>query len=304
MRWVPALLITLMPAAAIADWCPPSMGLTLPPICDRRVSSAPPVPLKRPESIAALSGTARICSLIARAADEHGLPRPFFARLIWKESRFDIHALSPAGAQGIAQFMPGTARIRGLANPWDPEQAIPASAHFLADLKARLGNFGLAAAGYNGGPDRVANWVVKGGRLPSETINYVQSITFRPVEWFKEKGREVEPRPLETGKTFEEACRRLPVIHTRAMGATAGGAPWGVQIAAGITRRAARRAFKRARARLRSVIGGRGAIIVRSRKIGGRRGYSARIGVPTRAAARRLCARIKRIGGACLVRRN
>ena len=304
MRWVPAALLLTVAAPAAADWCPPSEGLAPPPACERRVSSLPPVPLVRPAAIAAKSGTGRICTLIADAADKHGLPRDFFARLIWKESRFDAQALSPAGAQGIAQFMPGTARIRGLSNPWDPEEAIPASAHFLADLKARLGNFGLAAAGYNGGPDRVARWMVKGGRLPSETIDYVQSITFRPVEWFKEPGREVEPRPLEKGKSFAEACRRLPIIHTRTMGAATASAPWGVQIAAGITRRAARRAFNRARSRLRSVVGGRGAIIVRSRKIGGRRGYSARIGAPSRAAARRLCARIKRIGGACLVRRN
>jgi len=52
----------------------------------------------------------------------------FFARLIWKESRFDIKAVSPAGAQGVAQFMPATAKRRGLADPFDPEQAIPASA--------------------------------------------------------------------------------------------------------------------------------------------------------------------------------
>ena len=75
-------------------------------------------------------GPERICTLIRNAAVAHGLPADFFARLIWKESRFDIRALSPAGAQGIAQFMPQTAKIRGLKDPWDPAQAIPASAHF------------------------------------------------------------------------------------------------------------------------------------------------------------------------------
>lgn len=280
-------------------------GLAGPAAADREVRSAaertPPVPVSRP--VIQNPGTTRICTLIADAAEQHGLPPEFFARLIWKESRFDVKAISPVGAQGIAQFMPGTARIRGLEDPWDPAQAIPASAHFLADLKARFGNFGLAAAGYNGGPDRVARWLVNGGRLPTETINYVSSITFRPVEWFREENRRVEHRPLEKGKTFMEGCVRLPIIATRAMG-VARAAPWGVQIAAGITRNAAMRAFRRARSQYSAVIGGRGAIIVRSRKVAGRRLYSARVGAPSRDAARRLCAKIRSRGGNCVVRRN
>ena len=267
---------------------------------------APSAPLPPPRPPKLSMEAAGICTLIASAASKYGLPPEFFARLIWKESRFDIHALSPVGAQGIAQFMPATARIRGLADPWDPRQAIPASAHFLADLKARFGNFGLAAAAYNGGPHRVERWLAKGGRLPGETVDYVHSITHRPVEWFRQSGREVEHKPLEENTSFQEACARLPVIATRAMASASasGGAPWGVQIAAGINRRAAMRAFKRARSRLRSVIGGRSVILVRSRLVGGRRLYSARVGAPSRAAARKLCGRIKRIGGNCVVRRN
>lgn len=305
-----ALAVATMAFAALAapaaatDWCPPSLGLQPTPSCHQRVSSRPPVPVTRPAAIAAKSRTGRICSLIASAADTHGLPRAFLARLIWTESRFDARALSPVGAQGIAQFMPGTARIRGLANPWDPKQAILASAHFLADLKARFGNFGLAAAGYNGGPDRVANWLARGGRLPSETMNYVQQITFRPVEWFRETDREVEHRPLENGRSFLQACLRLPIIHTRALGAATHRAPWGVQVAAGISPRAALRAFAAVRARLAPAIGRRGAIVVRSRKVSGRRLYSARIGAGSRQQARALCARIRRVGVNCVVRRN
>lgn len=247
--------------------------------------------------------TAHICDMIRITADHYGLPREYFARLIWKESRFDIKALSPVGAQGIAQFMPGTAKIRGLKDPWDPVQALPASASFLSDLKAQFGNFGLAAAAYNGGPNRVARWLVKKSRLPTETVNYVQSITHRPVEWFRQKGRKVEFKPLEQGKSFDEGCRALPIIATRAMGGVAR-APWGVQIAAGITRGAALRAFNRARRQASSVIGGRGAIVVRSKKVSGRRLYSARVGAGSRTAARKLCSRIRRSGVNCVVRRN
>ncbi|MEO1397569.1 MAG: transglycosylase SLT domain-containing protein, partial [Pseudomonadota bacterium] len=70
----------------------------------------------------------RICREIARVAGVHNLPVATFTRLIWTESRFDIFARSRAGAEGIAQFMPGTARERGLKDPFDPAQALPASA--------------------------------------------------------------------------------------------------------------------------------------------------------------------------------
>ena len=66
-------------------------------------------------------------------------PRPtpstsFFARLLWKESLFDAAAVSPAGAQGIAQFMPGTAKLRGLSDAFNPAEALYASAAYLAEL--------------------------------------------------------------------------------------------------------------------------------------------------------------------------
>src|SRR5437763_8039026 len=76
-----------------------------------------------------------VCRLIERAAQANGLPVGFFTRIIWRESSFRAGVVSPAGAQGIAQFMPGTAAARGLADPFDPEQAIPKSARLLADLK-------------------------------------------------------------------------------------------------------------------------------------------------------------------------
>ena len=105
----------------------------------------------------------RICHLIEVHADSHELPRDFFARLIWKESRFDPNAQSPVGAEGIAQFMPGTAKMRGLADPFDIEQAIPASATYLGELKRGFGNLGLAAAAYNAGESRVSRWLSSGG---------------------------------------------------------------------------------------------------------------------------------------------
>ena len=75
-----------------------------------------------------------LCRLIDGAAARQNIPAAFLTRLLWQESSFRPTVVSPAGARGIAQFMPGTARERGLDDPFDPEQAIPASAAFLAEL--------------------------------------------------------------------------------------------------------------------------------------------------------------------------
>ena len=125
---------------------------------------------------------ASVCRLIESSARTQSLPVAFLTRLIWQESSFRPDTISPAGAQGIAQFMPKTADERGLANPFDPEEAIPKSAELLADLKQRFGNLGLAAAAYNAGPARVANWLAGHGNLPAETRDYVLTITRHPVE--------------------------------------------------------------------------------------------------------------------------
>jgi soluble lytic murein transglycosylase-like protein len=122
-----------------------------------------------------------LCTLIETAAADNNLPLGFFTRLIWKESRFRGDAVSPKGAQGIAQFMPGTAAERGLEDPFDATSAIPASALFLAELRQRFGNLGLAAAAYNAGADRVSDWLADASTLPFETQNYVVAITGVPA---------------------------------------------------------------------------------------------------------------------------
>jgi hypothetical protein len=78
--------------------------------------------------------------------------------------------------------MPETATDRGLDNPFDPLQAIPASARLLRDLYQKFGNLGLAAAAYNAGPKRVADWRANKGPLPQETQDYVKAITGWPAE--------------------------------------------------------------------------------------------------------------------------
>jgi hypothetical protein len=125
-----------------------------------------------------------ICEVVEEVAAEHNISAPLFARLIWQESRFRNETVSRAGAQGMAQFMPVTAAERGLEDPFNPLEALPASAHFLRQLTDRFGNFGLAAAAYNGGPRRVKNWLAGRGRLPKETREYVLRITGREAEYW------------------------------------------------------------------------------------------------------------------------
>ena len=83
-----------------------------------------------------------ICDALTGAARSNDLPAPFFIRLLYQESSFRPHAISSAGALGIAQFMPETAAERGLDNPFDPLQAIPESARLLRDLSKKFGNLG------------------------------------------------------------------------------------------------------------------------------------------------------------------
>ena len=72
------------------------------------------------------------------------------------ESNFNPFAVSPAGAQGIAQFMPGTAALYGLKDPFDAPAAIDAQAHLMSDLLRRFGgSVSLALAAYNAGPGAV-----------------------------------------------------------------------------------------------------------------------------------------------------
>jgi hypothetical protein len=89
---------------------------------------------------------------ILRSAARWGVPPALMAGQLMAESGFDPTAGSPAGAQGIAQFMPSTAAAYGLTNPYDPVAAIDAEAHLMSDLLRQFGSPELALAAYNAGP--------------------------------------------------------------------------------------------------------------------------------------------------------
>jgi hypothetical protein len=99
---------------------------------------------------------ARFAPLIIRAAQRWSVSAQLLAAQLYAESNFNPFARSPAGAEGIAQFMPGTAHAMGLLDPFDPEAAINAQAHLMRDLLGRFGSVPLALAAYNAGPGAVA----------------------------------------------------------------------------------------------------------------------------------------------------
>jgi hypothetical protein len=149
-----------------------------------------------------------LCSHAAAIAAEHNLPAPFFANLIQQESGFKTHVVSPAGAQGIAQFMPRVARAYGLDNPFEPLHALATSAKFLRELLGQFGNLGLAAAAYNAGPKRVQDWMARRGKLPEETRNYVRNITGHPAErWAR-----VNAKTEETRLPPHARCPGIPMM--------------------------------------------------------------------------------------------
>ena len=133
----------------------------------------------QPSAASGQNGTAaqpptanEVCRALEQSAAENALPVEFFARVIWRESRFNAKAVSPKGAEGIAQFMPRTASWHGLVDPFDPIEALRHSAAYLRELLGRFGNLGLAAAAYNAGPERVSAWLTSHRALPAETRNY------------------------------------------------------------------------------------------------------------------------------------
>lgn len=112
--------------------------------------------------------------LFGRAGQAYGVDPSLLAAVARQESGFDPRAVSPAGAQGLMQLMPATARGLGVADPFDPSQAVDGAARLLRDLIGRFGRVDLALAAYNAGPGAVLRY---DGIPPyQETQHYVRSV--------------------------------------------------------------------------------------------------------------------------------
>jgi hypothetical protein len=128
----------------------------------------------------AASGSTRVCrpeleALINKYAHMHAVDPSLVRAVMRHESGFNPKAVSPKGAQGLMQLMPGTADLMGVSNPFDPEQNIAGGVGYLRHCLDRFNNDpALAVAAYNAGPERVA----KSGGVPAipETQAFVHNV--------------------------------------------------------------------------------------------------------------------------------
>ena len=117
------------------------------------------------------------------AAYDYELEPQLLNAVIWVESRFVERATSPAGAQGLMQLMPPTAKElaqklgRPHASSYDPEFNVTAGALYLRKMLNKYdGDLRLALAAYNAGPGNVDKWTKRGGKLPTRSMEYVELV--------------------------------------------------------------------------------------------------------------------------------
>jgi hypothetical protein len=249
---------------------------------------------------------AKDCSTLESAAATQGLPIDFFTRLIRQESNFDPKAISRAGAQGIAQFMPGTARWRGLSDPFEPAQSLTESARWLRELRDQFGNLGLAAAAYNAGPRRVRDWLAGRGQLPNETRAYVRIVTGRPAEhWIGGSDELPVDRPAGPCALMAKPTSS-PVVEKGIVDVNVDPAPWGLQLIGDSSESRALSEYAQLQKRYGSVLSDRLPTVLK-RALGGHgpsTWYFVRVAESTRERAMQLCSKLKSVGGSCIVSRN
>jgi hypothetical protein len=247
------------------------------------------------------------CNAIKAFSERHGIDTGFFARLIWQESRFDPNALSPANARGIAQFIPSTAALRGLADPYNPADALEHSAQYLGEMVARYGNEGLAAVGYNGGERRVEGFL-GGGGLAGETWAYVPIITGLEADVWRDAPPAAHDFRLSPDKEFLPACYEMARnrVLTSLKPPEPPLPPWGVQLAFGRSRAQAEAAYRERAASCSGVLKDETPNYIKVKhRASGQKGFiMARIGRQDRASADKLCATLRNAGCICAVYAN
>ena len=250
-----------------------------------------------------------ICATAELEARNNNIDPIFLARLLWRESLFDPNVVSYKGAQGIAQFMPETAKKRGLDDPFEPLSAVKASASFIADLLKQFGNLGLAAAAYNAGEKRVDDWQQAKGTLPLETQDYVQFITGRSADEWKIASVNFAIPEIGKGQSFQENCVALALKKSNLNGAAAKSVPrqpWGAVVAVNFNERIALSMFQRLKLRFPKVFANRDPMISRKKNLsrGTRRLVFVMLGENSASDAQATCNNLTALGAACIVKSN
>jgi hypothetical protein len=248
-----------------------------------------------------------ICRALEQSAAENALPVEFFARVIWQESRFDALAVSPKGAAGIAQFMPRTASWHGLADPFDPIEALRHSAAYLRELLNRFGNLGLAAAAYNAGPTRVSAWLTSHRPLPGETRNYVALVTGWTVdEWASSSPPERADTTIPQGVPCTRLANVILAPKQERQRIAAYVPRWGIQLAAHLSERTAWAIYRDRLKRFGSLIGDREPIVLNKEipGMGRAKRYIITIADDDRGPLDKLCQKLIAADAYCDVMRN
>jgi hypothetical protein len=248
-----------------------------------------------------------VCRTLEEAAAENGIPVEFFARVIWQESRFNARAVSPKGASGIAQFMPQTAGWHGLADPFDPIEALRHSAAYLRELRDRFGNLGLAAAAYNAGPGRVSAWLGSHRPLPGETRNYVAIITgWTADEWASGSPPQVADTTIPQGVPCTRLANLILAPKEEAKRIATYIPRWGIWLAAHLVESKAWAIYRERLKRFTSLIGDREPIVLQRRLpgMGSAKRYVITIADDDRRPLDKLCQKLTAADIACDVMRN
>jgi len=172
VRWSPILLLPLCLLNLAVAFFGNSVVFPLSPFYVRnKLSALGRYALHRP--VCLFKGHTDIETAVAQAETKHHLPHGLLAAVIQAESSGRVHRISFAGAMGPSQLLPGTAKLLGVSDPFDPAESIDGAGRYLAAQLASFHSVRLAVAAYNAGPGSVVNHTVPHN---GETENYVRKV--------------------------------------------------------------------------------------------------------------------------------
>jgi hypothetical protein len=172
LRWTPLLLAPLCLLNLAVAFFGNSVVFPLSPFFLRnKLSALGRYALHRP--VCLFKGHSVVETAVAQAESKHRLPHGLLAAIVQIESNGRVHRISSAGAMGPSQLVPGTARLLGVSDPFDPAESIDGAARYLATQLTNFHSVRLAVAAYNAGPGAITNHTVPQN---GETENYVRKV--------------------------------------------------------------------------------------------------------------------------------